>query len=386
MQFITPRVMRKEVLFENHNSIISGHLGCKKTTEKIRQRYYWYVMKGDVYLHIKQCDVCAADKKPLKTPRAPMGTITTGAPFDVVATDYLGPLPLTQQGNRYMLVLTDHFSKYVEVLAVPDQTAETCASRILNEFIARWGCPLSILSDQGRNYESRVFKELCRMLEVRKSRTSPRNPRCNGQSERFNKTLVRMIKAFLCGEQDQWDRNLGCLAGAYRATPNESTGLTPNLLTMGREVRLPSELVFGSSTVIDGQDVTSYGEYVDALRSRMQHAHSIAREHLAIAAKRHKAVYDAKISVNKYTAGDAVWCLAESRKVGVAPKLERTYAGPYLVKQAVTDVNFILQMDKHGREKLVHHNKLKPYEGVQPPKWIKHAKRKLKQGHNSCVA
>lgn len=377
IQFVVPQKMRRDVMLENHDSVISGHLGCKKTLEKIRQRYYWYAMKGEVDLHLKQCDVCAADKKPNKLPRAPMGTIVTGAPLDVIATDYMGPFPVTEQGNRYVLVLTDHFSKYVEVLAVPDQTAETCASKILNEFICRWGCPLSIHSDQGRNYESRVFKELCRMLEIRKTRTSPRNPRGNGQTERFNRTLIRMIKAYLCDEQDQWDRNLGCLAGAYRATPNESTGLTPNLLTMGREVRLPSELVFGSSTVLDGQEVTSYGDYVNVLRSRLQRAHQVAREHLAIAAKRNKTMYDAKIAVNKYKAGDIVWCLAESRKVGVAPKLVRSYEGPYLVKQKVAEVNFILQTDKKVGQKLVHHNKLKPYEGTHPPKWILSAQKKI---------
>ncbi len=215
------------------------------------------------------------------------------------------------------------------------------------------------------------------MLEIRKTRTSPRNPRGNGQTERFNRTLIRMIKAYLCDEQDQWDRNLGCLAGAYRATPNESTGLTPNLLTMGREVRLPSELVFGSSTVLDGQEVTSYGDYVNVLRSRMQRAHQVAREHLAIAAKRNKTMYDAKIAVNKYKAGDIVWCLAESRKVGVAPKLVRSYEGPYLVKQKVAEVNFILQTDKKVGQKLVHHNKLKPYEGTHPPKWILSAQKKI---------
>ena len=194
-------------------------------------------MKSEVRQYIRQCNTCAALKKPIKAPRAPLGTIKVGAPWDVVATDYLGPLPVTPRGNKYILVLSDYFTKYVEIIAVPDQTAETCASRILNEFISRWGCPLSILSDQGRNYESKVFRELCRMLQIRKTRTSPHNPKCNGQVERFNWTLKRMIKAYLCEDQNDWDLNLGCLASAYRPTPNESTGLTPNLLAMGREVR-----------------------------------------------------------------------------------------------------------------------------------------------------
>ena len=376
-QFVVPKVMKQEILFQMHNSILSGHLGCKKTKEKTLQRFYWYALKEDIYLHIKKCDVCAVNKKTLKTPRAPMGSLAAGAPGDCIATDYLGPFPVTDMGNRYILLLTDHFSKYVEVLAVPDMTAEVCATKIVNEFIARWGCPLAIHSDQGRTFESKVFREMCRMLEIRKTRTSPRNPRCNGQSERFNRTLLRMIKAYLCGEQHDWDLHLGCLAGAYRATPNESTRLTPNLLTMGREVRLPAELVFGSFTASNQGEITSYGDFVDQLRSRMQHAHEVARKYLSSAAKRSKEMYDVKMAVNKYERGDLVWCLDETRKVGIMSKLGNAYDGPFLVKKKVTELDFVLQLNQDGDEKLVHHNKLKPYEGDSPPNWLKRARRKL---------
>jgi transposase InsO family protein len=84
---------------------------------------------------------------------------------------------------------------------------------------------------------------LCELLEIRKTRTSPNNPKANGQMERFNRTLLAMIKSYLRGEQTNWDLNLGCLVGAYRATPNESTGLAPNLLLFGREIRMPYEIV-----------------------------------------------------------------------------------------------------------------------------------------------
>ena len=99
-------------------------------------------------------------------------------------------------------------------------------------------------SDQGANYISQIFKELCRMLDIRKTRCSPRNPRANGQVERFNRTLIRMIKAYLVDEGENWDKHLGCLAGAYRATVHESTGFTPNMLFLGREVRLPAHLMY----------------------------------------------------------------------------------------------------------------------------------------------
>ena len=375
-QFIVPQDMKSKILHQVHDNLLSGHLGCKRSLQKLRQKFYWFSMKQDVAIHIKKCDICEADKQPRKSPRAPLGTLSSGAPWDVVATDYIGPFPVTPRGNRFILVLTDHFSKYVEVLAVPDQTAETCASKILNEFVSRWGCPLSIHSDQGRNYESRVFRELCRMLEVRKTRTSPRNPRGNGQSERFNRTLLKMIKAYLCGEQRDWDLNLGCLAGAYRASPHATTKLTPNLLTLGREVRIPAEVIFSSATSAGGEEITSYGEYVDSLRTKLQKAHHVARQHMGVAAKRSKEVYDAKMVKTNYQDGDYVWCLAEARKVGVAPKLERHYAGPYLIAKKVSEVNFVLQLDREGKERLVHHNKLKLYEGT-PKGWLRKARKKI---------
>ena len=149
-----------------------------------------------------------------------------------------------------------YFTKYVEIIPVPDMPAEICAQKMLNEFISKWGCPLSVHNDQGRTYQD--FKQLCRMLIIRKTRTSPRHPQEYGQSERFTRTLLQMVKAYLCGEQRDWDLHLGCLAGAYRATPNESTKLSLNLLTIGRELRVPSELVFSSKNTCDGLEITSY--------------------------------------------------------------------------------------------------------------------------------
>ena len=156
--------------------------------------------------------------------------------MDYISTDILGPLPLTSRNNVYILVATDHFSKLTEVYALPDQTAATEANTVLNEIFSKIGLPLSIHSDQGRNYESQLFTELCQMLEIRKTRSSVAHPMSNGQCERFNRTMLWMIKAYLKGEQRDWDKHLGCPAGAYHSTVQESTGLTPNMMMLGREV------------------------------------------------------------------------------------------------------------------------------------------------------
>ena len=249
--------------------------------------------------------------------KAPIGHLPSGAPWDTLAIDFLGPLPVTERGNQYIMVATDHFTKYVEVIAVPTLSANDCALKIANEFIARWGAPLSIHTDMGSTFESAIFQALCKLFEIRKTRTTPRNPKGNGQTERFNRTLVKMIKAYLVN-QDEWDLYLGCLAGAYRSTPHEATGLSPNLMCLGREVRVPADLVYGFAK---GKEQTSDAKYVSSIRAHLQKAHEIARKHMKANAKRSKDAYDVKTVFHTYNVGDAVWLLHESRTVGVMQKL-----------------------------------------------------------------
>jgi hypothetical protein len=182
-----------------------------------------------------------------------------------------------------------------------------------------------------------------------------------------------MIKAYLKGEQREWDLHLGCLAAAYRATPHDSTGMTPNLIVLGGEVRLPAELVFGNRTSRQGEQVSSYGEYVEMLRERMHTAHKIARQHLGKAGKRQKATYDKKVALHTYQPGEAIWYLSESCKPGECKKLQPAYNGPYVVREKMNDLNYRIQTDSGGKSKIVHHNKLKPYEGDNPPRWAKPA-------------
>ena len=157
LQLLVPKCLQQEVLEQMHNSLLSGHLGRKKTKEKLLQRFYWFDVRTDINIWVNKCDSCGAIKLPNKTVRAPLGSMPVGAPMDRLATDIMGPLPETSRGNKYILVVTDHFSKWVEAFAIPDQNAVTVAEKILNEVICRFGCPLDIHSDQGRNYESKIF-------------------------------------------------------------------------------------------------------------------------------------------------------------------------------------------------------------------------------------
>lgn len=373
-QLVAPRSIRKEIMWHHHDSLTAGHFGVKRTRARIRARYYWYKMKQDVGLYVMGCDICEADKRPNKKMKAPMGHVQAGAPWDVVAIDFTGPFPVTERGNRYILVVTDHFSKYTEVIPVPNQTAEECATRLVHDVIARWGVPITIHSDQGSAFESQLFKELCTLFQMKKTRTSARHPRANGQVERFNRSLLKMVRAYLVGEQNTWDENLGCLAGAYNSTPHEATKMSPNLLVLGREIRMPADLLY---THREPDVSMSYVECVLDIQDRMHHAHELARKYLQKSACRSKEIYDSRMLFYEYQVGDAVWCLHETRKVGVSEKLTRAFDGPFLVVEKRSPINFVVKMTKDGQTRLVHHDKLKPYKGTNVPSWIHAARRKL---------
>lgn len=161
-----------------------------------------------------------------------------------------------------------------------------------------------------------------------------------------------MIRAYLAEEQEEWDMFLGCLAGAYRATLNEATHFSPNRLCLGLEIRLLAHLLYGQAIQVSEESTVSNGECVETLKDRMLKAHDIARKYLQQNAKRNKEIYDTRVVHHNYEKGE----------------LEKRYSGPFVIKNRLSVVNFEIQMEKEGTTKVLHHNKLKAYEGNRPSK------------------
>ena len=201
LQLVVPKELQDTILRATHDAVTSAHLGVKKTVHKTKRKFYWYRLKESVRNWIRKCAKCGARKLPHKTPRATLQDYRVGAPMDRLVTDILGPLPISEQGNRYILLVGDQFSKWMEAYAIHDQTAETVAHKIVYEFISRFGTPLDLHSDQGRNYESNLFRSVCKLLEINKTRTSPYHPSAKGQAEKFNQVLVDMISAYVDDNQ-----------------------------------------------------------------------------------------------------------------------------------------------------------------------------------------
>ena len=381
-QLVVPQALQGEVLSAIHNSVMSGHLGVKKTVSKAKKYFYWFQMQNSVQSWIQNCKVCSARKHPRKSPRAPLKKYTAGYPLDRACTDILGPFPTSNNGNRYILLVMDQFTRWVEAYAIPDFTAQTVAHKIVHEFVSRFGTPLELHSDQGRNYESKLFREMCVALDIHKTRTSPYHPQSNGVVERFNSTLVNMIASYVSKNQKDWDVNLPLLTAAYRCCDHASTGYTPNMLMLGREVFLPVQIALGS--LHPHQDPVGTNEYVSDLRDKMSVVFSHVREHLQKAQILQKKDYDSRIALKTYKVGDAVYVLDSTKQIGLSPKLKLDrWKGPCVIIRKISDLLFEIKSSSKSKSKIIHHNRLKPYVDDKLPEWAdKLAKSVVKETCN----
>ncbi|GBM00130.1 Retrovirus-related Pol polyprotein from transposon 412 [Araneus ventricosus] len=125
-----------------------------------------------------------------------------------MALDILGPLPVTTKGNRYVLVLMDYFTKWPEVIPIPDQEASTLAEELVRAWISRYGVPMILHSDQGTNFNSALFTELCKLLGILKTLTTALHPESDGMVERFNRTILNHLSLFVSKNQTDWDTHL----------------------------------------------------------------------------------------------------------------------------------------------------------------------------------
>uniref|UniRef100_A0A3B3SFD3 Gypsy retrotransposon integrase-like protein 1 n=1 Tax=Paramormyrops kingsleyae TaxID=1676925 RepID=A0A3B3SFD3_9TELE len=272
-QVVVPKVMQEEVLKALHGSAGSGHFGVTKTLRRVRQGFYWGRLRRDVEDFCRCCDLCTARKGPQGQSRAQLQQFPVGEPMQRVGVDVMGPFPRTTQGNRFILTAMDYFTKWPEAYALPDQEAETVANALVEGMFSRFGVPIH--SDQGRNFESRVFSIMCTRLGITKTRTTPLHPQSDGLVERFNRTLAEQLSILTSSHQQDWDAFLPLVLMACRSAVQSSTSCTPAHLMLGREIRTPAELAFGRPP--DTASAPAGPEYARRLQDRLDTAHEYAR-------------------------------------------------------------------------------------------------------------
>ena len=269
---VCPAKMRKDIIWATHKL---SHAGFMKTLKRLRLIWFWPGMTSDIRRLVKSCEVCQTAKSGGLHRPFSQGPLWVGRPWQKVAIDLLGPLPVTPKGNKWILVLVDHFTRWQDAIALPDATAPVVADA-LDKVFSYFGLPEELHSDRGTQFESELMTELCDLMRVVKTRTSAYHPQSNGMVERGNRTLGDSLRALLYShaqDQESWDVLLPQIMRSFRATPHSKTEETANFLMFGRECRLPDQLIDGTHSV----EETNRTDYGLQLRDQLESAYKLLR-------------------------------------------------------------------------------------------------------------
>ena len=227
---LIPFASRDSFLQQVHDAPGAGHLGIDKPLGKARQQGYWVSMYEDVVRHCQECSTCQQAKLPSPT-KAPMTSIPIGQPWQMVAVDVLA-VPSSYSHNRYLLVVQDYFTKWVEAIPLPDQTTARITNALVQLF-STYGMPEVVHSDQGKNFESTLLQQTLTAFGIQKLRTTAYHPEGDGMVERFNRSLLQMLRGYVTDQAD-WEKFLPLMLFAYRTSAHSSTGVSPFELMFGR--------------------------------------------------------------------------------------------------------------------------------------------------------
>jgi transposase InsO family protein len=366
---IVPHGLRVQLMRLAHTGSTGGHLGIRRTQKQVQRRAYWSGWAGDVARFCRQCEECARYHRGAPCRQGELQPTLVGEPLERMAVDLCGPFPKSRSGYVYILTIVDMFTKWAEAVPLRNKEAVTVARALVNEVFHRVGIPVQLLSDRGMEFESHLTHELCRILGIDKIRTTAYKPSSNGGIERLHRTLNSMMGKVVAENQRDWDERLPSIMAAYRASPHESTGYSPNFLMFGREVRAPVDLLYDAPSE-ERELWSSPDAFVEHRLELMRKSYALVREHLGKSAERMKQHYDMRVRPKVFEVGQWVWMYYPRRYVGKTPKWQRLYTGPFLIIKMMGAVNAVIQKSRRAAPIVVHIDKLKPVLGSTPQSWL----------------
>ncbi|KAK3921274.1 Retrovirus-related Pol polyprotein from transposon 412 [Frankliniella fusca] len=359
LQLVVPHAHVPSVLRQFHDAPgFGGHLGINKTLKKIRFKYYWPGMYQDTKLWCLSCERCRRKKGPGTYDRAPMRVHTVGVPWERVAVDIAGPFPTTSSGQRYLLVAVDYFTRWPEAIPIPSLHAEVVAKALVTNIFSRFGSPCELHSDQGRSFESAVFKSVLNVMGIRKTRTTPMRPQSDGAAERLVKSVVTQLSMFVNTNANDWDLQVPLVMLSLRVSPHVTNGVSPAMMLFGRELNVPPSLARGLPP--EAPDISSRLQYPVWLRDRLHGLHHHVRDRALAASLRHKERYDIRAKRPTFAVGDLVWMFRPVRRLGQCSKLQCWWTGPFKITHLLNDVTarVVLVSNPRKRPCVVHVDKL----------------------------
>ena len=330
----------------------AGHQGQFKSLSLARQRFFWPHIDRDVKDYVRQCQRCVISKTADPEGRAPLESIKTSAPLEIVCIDFW---TAEDSNNKSIdvLVVTDHFTRLAQAFPCRDQSAKQVAKQLWDKYFCIYGFPERIHSDQGPSFESHLISELLKVAGVRKSRTTPYHPMGNSSVERFNRTLGNMIRALSPDAKHNWPRHLQTLTFMYNCTVHETTGYPPFYLMYSRVPRLPVDVLF--KNILKDPEVSNYDSYVVSLTRDLQEAMVIAQGHVDKEQCRQAELYNRRVRGSSITAS----LVSNKRERGKRKTADRWESTVYTVVNVNASTHtYWMRNPVTGQERVVHRNLL----------------------------
>ena len=352
-----PRERLREVMERIHSHpLASAHFSYKKTFDKFKNFFY----SPQAYLVAKEvcdlCLVCQVSRTSNQTARTELGTVKALHRWEIISIDISGPFPETKEFKRYILTVVDLFTKYTILIPIMDMTASTVAKGLVRDVFAHYSIPKEILSDQGRQFEGYLFKELCELLQIHKIRTSKYHPQGNAVNERNHAIVNDLLRKFIIENEDiEWDELLPMVMLALNSNLQETINYTPYEAMFGKKPQLPDDLIYGKTPIRDHTKMEAIQQLqfqLEVISQRILTQQS--RVHLAQARQ-----YSKKGQGTWYEPGDYV-LIKYVPKSGENPKLAPRWEGPYLVLNTNRfPVLEIVRPDQSEEPFFLHHDRLK---------------------------
>ena len=277
-QLVVQQGLRETVLEQLHDSKLSGgNFAFQKTLDRARQRFWWPNMRKHNERKCENCTLCQARITTGKKRIAPLQTINVEIRFSKVAADILGPVTRAMASSaKYILVLTKYFTKYVVCVPLERTTAEDVIRAIVENWVLTFGAPDCLHTNQGANFCSELLLDVCKIVGIEKTRTSPYHPQGNGMVERHNRVVADVISKYWANNPSSWDQMIPYLNFVYKSTVHKTTGQTPFSLVFGQECKYPIDLLLPKAP---GHEIANY-EITRWLNEQFREAHMNARETL----------------------------------------------------------------------------------------------------------